>query len=138
MDLQLSEVKVDVNCCRGLEQLMMGLPRAPKSRPARPAVRLQPPKLKVKIKDIIQPKDEFEILQSSSISWTESGPALINQANHQSSLCQNCFKLILQFVLAVRMVFSKTLIRIFDLSNCYVIHLSSDFVNSHLAGGEVQ
>ena len=47
------EVKIDVHRWRGMEQLMMGLPRAPKSRPARPAVRLQPPKLKVKIKDML-------------------------------------------------------------------------------------
>ena len=75
-DLQLSEVKVDVHCWRGLEQLMMGLPRAPKSRPARPAVRLQPPKLKLIIKDIIQQWSRFETQRSRLTNWIDLALAL--------------------------------------------------------------
>ena len=84
----LPEVKVDVHRWRGMEQLMMGLPRAPKSRPARPAVGLQPPKLKVKIKEIIQCRAEYEILIFYLSNWTDPGPVFKWQLiNH------NCVRL---------------------------------------------
>ena len=84
----LPEVKVDVHRWRGMEQLMMGLPREPKSRPARPAVGLQPPKLKVKIKEIIQCRAEYEILIFYLSNWTDPGPVFKWQLiNH------NCVRL---------------------------------------------
>ena len=89
-DLQLPEVKVDVHCWRGFEQLMMGLPRAPKSRPARPVVRLQPPKLKLKIKELMKGWVWNLQILFFKLNWYWSNST---KAYHQSHLCQNNSKM---------------------------------------------
>ena len=98
---------------------MMGLPRAPKSRPARPAVRLQPPKLKVKIKDIIYRWDDFEILESSSTNRTESGPSSKRQIINQ--IVSERFQIEIAICVGCKARILKDSDPDFDLSNRFVI-----------------